>query len=134
MASSEAVLADWFAWGRQQMQDLVSFFEATSSSSVTLRPWPAWIEFKDAAWPHARAVFVGLHLERGNGEEQVEGTRRSFDLREPIVKFLEAISSWPEAEMYNNQFELLIRHMRLAEVEQWLENQRKGVTMNGKES
>jgi len=129
VASSEAVLSAWLAWGKQQMQDLVHLFESMSSNIVTLRPWPEWIEFKDASWPYARAVFVGLHLERGD-DTQTEGVRRSFDLREPIVKFLEAISAWPDADRHTNQFELLIRHVRLAELEQCLENQGKGLVAN----
>jgi len=46
------------------------------------------------------------------------------------VKFLEAISSWPEADKHTDQFELLIRHVRLVELEQWLDNQRKGLVAN----
>merc|ERR1719264_1572238 len=95
------------------------------STMVTLRPWPEWVDFQDAEWPHARAIFVGLHL----GRQQE--SRRAFDLREPIVKFLEAISTWPEAEKNCNKFELLIKHVRLSELEQWLENKRKGVPATG---
>jgi len=126
MASSPAVFASWLSWGRQQTQKLVQLFENTSSKVVTLRPWPEWIDFKDAEWPCARALFVGLHLER-SGDGQNEGGRRSVDLREPIVKFLEAVSSWPEADKYANQFELLIRHVRLAELKQWMENRSNGI-------
>lgn len=126
LASSDAILAPWLAWGRQQMQGLVSLFESMSSNKATLRPWPEWIEFKDAEWPHARAVFVGLHLERG-GEDKTEGARRFFDLRDPIVKFLEAVSAWPEAKTHAKQFELLVRHVRHAELEQWLDNQHRGL-------
>jgi len=125
MASNPAVFASWQAWGRQQMQNLVQLFESTSSKVVTLRPWPEWIDFMDAEWPHSRALFVGLHLER-SGEGQNEGGRKSIDLREPLVKFLEAVSSWPEAPKYENQFELLIRHVRLSELKQWMEHRNAG--------
>jgi poly(A) polymerase Pap1 len=127
-ASSEAVLARWLAWGRQQMQGLVQLFELMNHQKVTLRPWPEWISFKDAEWPCAKAVFVGLHLKRG--EMPQEGERRSYDLREPIVKLLEAINAWPDADRFANQFELVIRHVRLAEVEQWLDFCRKGLVAN----
>jgi len=126
MASSEEVLAEWLVWAKRQMQNLAGLFDSMSSKIVTLRPWPEWLQFKDADWPCARALFVGLHLER-SGETTLEGSRRCFDLREPIVKFLELISAWPEAESHANQFDLLIRHVRLVELEQWLENRSAGV-------
>jgi len=126
MASNPAVFASWLSWGRQQTQNLVRLFESTSSKVVTLRPWPEWIGFKDAEWPHACALFVGLHLERG-GDTQNEARRRSVDLLEPIVKFLEAVSSWPEAEKNVNQYEMIIRHIRLAELKQWMENRHNGI-------
>jgi len=125
MAASEDVFAAWLNWSRMRMQDLVRLFETMSSSVVTLRPWPEVVPFRDADWPHAQSVFLGLHLERsaeGAEDQQGEGARRSFDLREPIVKFLEDISTWPEAGRHAGQFELLIRHVRLAELEQWLED------------
>lgn len=131
MANSDAVFASWIAWAKQQMQDLVRLFEAMPSNIVRLRPWPEWVTFRDADWPHAVAVFVGLHLERGVGADgQQDGQRRSFDLREPIVKFLEAISSWPEAEKNTNNFELLIKHVKAAQLEQWLENRRNGMVVD----
>lgn len=126
MARTEAIQASWIQWGRLQIQDLVRLFESLSSNIVTVRPWPEWVEFKDADWPYARAIFVGLHLER-DIEGQQEGQRRSFDLREPIVKFLEAISAWSEAEKHANHFELLIKHVRAADLDQWLENRQKGI-------
>merc|ERR1719401_42661 len=102
-----------------------------SGNIVTLRPWPKEMDFKDSEWPFARAVFVGLHLERGGEGQSEAGTqRRSFDLREPIVKLLEAISAWPEADKHASQFELLIKHVRVNELEQWLDNQFKGCVQN----
>jgi len=47
--------------------------------------------------------------------------------REPIAKFLEVVSSWPEAEKNANQYELLVRHVRLAELQQWMENRSNGI-------
>jgi len=126
MARTEAIQASWIQWGKEQIQDLVRLFESMSSKIVVVRPWPEWVEFKDAEWPYAQAIFVGLHLER-NAEGTQEGQRKSFDLREPIVKFLEAISAWPEADKNANQFELLIKHVRFAELEQWLENRNQGI-------
>lgn len=125
MAADREILAHWLSWGRKQMRDLIRLFETMMSGRVTLRLWPNWIEFHDAEWPHARALFVGLHLER-NGEVQPEGARRSFDLREMIVKFFEIMSAWPGAHSYPNQFELIIRHLRHADLERWFEEQAKG--------
>lgn len=125
MASTEPIFHSWIAWAMEQIQTLVKFFEVMSSHIVTLRPWPEWVDFQDAEWPHARAIFMGLHLERQ------DDSRRSFDLREPIVKFLEAISAWPDAERHANKFELLIKHVRLGELEQWLDNKRKGLPAVG---
>jgi len=128
MASSEAIFAAWSHWGRQKIQDVLRLFEQMSSNMVTLRPWPEWVAFKDSEWSHCSAVFVGLHLERGPSDASSEGPRRSFDLREPIVKFLEAISQWPEADKHANKFELLIKHVRLSELQTWLENKQRGLT------
>lgn len=93
MATSEDVLNAWITWSQQQLQLMVQVFEGVSSTMVTLRPWPVWMDFKDPQWPHAKAVIVGLHLE--SSAEDQPGVRRTFDLREPIVKFLEMISQWP---------------------------------------
>lgn len=129
MAMSEPVMSKWLAWCSTILQGLVPLFESMSGTIVTMRPWPEWLEFRDAQWPHARAIFVGLHLER-SGEGHPQGARRSFDLREPIVKFLEDISMWPEAEKYANQFELLIRHVHLDELERWLDHRQKGIVVD----
>jgi len=140
MATSESILLEWLAWGQQQLQSLVQIFE-TSNAVVTVRPWPVWMEYRDADWPYSRAIFVGLHLERSaEGRPEANGgsagaivqpqessqQRRSLDLREPIVKFLEAIGVWSEAQRHANQFELLIRHLRLSELRQWLDCQQRG--------
>jgi len=122
MASDEVVFEEWLAWGKPRMQGIVQIFETMSSNIVTVRPWPEFMKFHDATWPYARAVFFGLHLKIG-AEARADGTRKSFDLREPIVKFLESINAWPDTEKYTGQFEFLIRHVRLAELEQWLNNQ-----------
>lgn len=126
LAKSEEVLLSWLAWAKQQVLEVIRLFESTSKDIVALRPWPEWLDFKDAKWPQARAVFMGLHLERGK-DGQSENVRQSFDLREPIVKFLEAAATWPDAETYPNQFELEIRHMKIDQLEQWLDNRDKGL-------
>lgn len=127
-ASDEAVFASWFAFGKQQMQSLVHHFEAMNHQRITLRPWPEWITFKDAEWPYARAVFVGLQLKKN--EKTQEGEKPSYDLREPIVKIIDSMNQWPDADKYNNQFDFVIRHVRLAEVEQWMDLCRKGLVVN----
>jgi len=125
MASNEVVFEEWLVWSKQRMQGIVQIFESMSSNIVTVRPWPEFIEFQSETWPYARAVLFGLQL-KISAEARADSTRKSFDLREPIVKFLESISAWPDTEKYSGQFELLIRHVRLAELEQWLNNQRRG--------
>lgn len=151
MATSADVFHKWLAWSVQQLASFVPFFEATVSSIVTLRPWPEMLDFEDSTWPHARAVFIGLHLERGGADpvpaparagapagqggaasavSSTENAQKSFDLREPVFKFLEAISAWPEAQQYANQFEVLVRHVRLGELEQWLEQRKSGLVVN----
>lgn len=131
MAASEELLDSWCSWGRERMQDIVRIFETVCSDVTTLRPWPEWIEFEDPEWPHAKAVFFGLHLHRGS-EVQTEIARKSVDLREPIVKFLETIKAWPEAERHENHFELTIRHVRAAELGDWIENHCQGLLVDGK--
>mmetsp|Transcript_27899 Transcript_27899/g.51014 ORF Transcript_27899/g.51014 Transcript_27899/m.51014 type:complete len:589 (+) Transcript_27899:94-1860(+) len=126
MAASEPVYALWRAFAKQQIQTLVPFFEETCKEIVTLRPWPEWLDFKDKKWPYASAVFVGLHLERAK-EGSAQGANQSFDLREPIVKFMEAIATWPEADKYLDSFELEIRHVKVEQLEQWLDNREKGL-------
>jgi len=80
----------------------------------------------DATWPYACALFVGVHLER-SGDDQGEEGKRSVDLREPIVRFLEAVSSWPEAGKNADQFDLVIRHIRLPDLKRWMGNRNKGI-------
>jgi len=100
------------------------------------------LSYKDVDWPCAQAFFVGLHLEHAtssdanarDGADDGSAAQRSFDLREPIFKFLEAVSAWPECQTYHNQFELQIKHVRLAELEQWLENRNKGLPANSKDA
>jgi poly(A) polymerase Pap1 len=125
LASSKEVFYDWMLWAKRQVQTIVRLFESTSKDIVSLRPWPEWLDFKDQTWSHASAIFLGLHLERGK-DGQTEGGRRSFDLREPIVKFLEATATWPETERYANQFELEIRHVKIDQLQQWMENRNTG--------
>jgi len=79
MASSPEVFASWLSWGKQQTQNLVPLFENTSSKWVTLRPWPEWIDFKDAEWPFGCAIFAGIHVMR-SGDAQDSGGKRSIDL------------------------------------------------------
>jgi len=128
VASSESILQSWLSWGRSQLQELPGFFESMGTNIVTLRPWPNWLEFRDANWPHARAVFVGLQLEKVL--EGRDGVRRCFDIREPIFKFLESISTWPLGhQLYPNMFDLSIRHVRLAELEHWLSERQRGAAI-----
>jgi len=131
MASTPDVLARWMAWSEQHLLQLVPLFESASGQFVTLRPWPEFLEFKDAEWPCAKAMFVGLHLERP--DEVAEGGRKSYDLREPVFKFLETNSAWPEAKVYLNKFELLIRHVRLSELEKWIDCRKNGLVVNSKD-
>jgi poly(A) polymerase Pap1 len=133
MASSGEVFEYWSVWVKRQVQTIVRLFESTSNDIVSLRPWPEWLSFKDAKWSHAQAIFIGLHLERGK-DGQNNGGRRSFDLREPIVKFLEATAMWPDAETYANQFELEIRHVKNEQLQTWLENRERGVIAHGPSS
>jgi len=83
MAASPAVFASWQSWGRQQTQNLVQLFESTCSNGVTLRPWPAWI--KDATWPYACALFVGVHLKH-SGDDQGEGRKCSVSRLSGFLK------------------------------------------------
>mmetsp|Transcript_73530 Transcript_73530/g.137393 ORF Transcript_73530/g.137393 Transcript_73530/m.137393 type:complete len:557 (-) Transcript_73530:62-1732(-) len=129
LATSKDVLAKWTSWGAQHLQSLAALFESTVGSKVVLRPWPEWIDYRDAKWPHTCAVFVGLHLESSK-DSKSEGSKRSFDLREPTVKFLEAISAWPDADKHVDQFELFIRHVKLAELQQWLEIRQQGLVVH----
>jgi len=48
-------------------------------------------------------------------------------LCQPIVRFLEAVSSWPEAGKNADQFDLLIHHIRVADLKWWMENRNKGI-------
>jgi poly(A) polymerase len=123
MAASQEVFDHWLVWAQHQVETVVRLFESTSKDIVSLRPWPEWLDFKDQKWNCSRAIFMGLHLDRGkDGAGQTEGGRRSFDLREPIVKFLESTAAWPYADRYANQFELEIRHLKNDQLQQWLDN------------
>jgi poly(A) polymerase len=126
MAKTKEVYDKWLVWANQQVQGLVHLFEDTSKDIVTLRPWPEWLEFKEEKWAFASAFFCALLLERGT-EGDEDKKRNSFDLREPVVKFLEATAAWPEAEKYSDQFELEVRHVKIDKLEQWLDNRDKGL-------
>lgn len=123
MAKDEEVLHKWLAWAMQCTNKLVRTFEATSKDSVTLRPWPELLDFQDAEWPFARALFVGLRIERS---DQSENVRSCLDLREPVVRFLEIVSVWPEGERYSDKFDLLIKQVRNNELQTWLDKREKG--------
>jgi len=138
MASSEGVLLEWLAWSQQHLQNLVSYFETNSSAACFVRPWPVWIKHLDAEWPHCCSIFVGLQFQSssdakvsaaGPQAQDAQAPRRSLDLRETTVRFLEALAAWPERERHAQQFELFIRHLRLAEVRQWLDCQRREVVI-----
>lgn len=116
MASSDEILEKWWAWGQQQLPELLHIFESQLDSKVSLRPWPSSLIFKDESWSHAKAVFIGLHIQRA---EQ----KCTLDLREIMVKFLERISAWPEAEAHQKQFELMIRAVSSQEMQSWLRDQ-----------
>eukprot|EP00435_Cladocopium_sp_Y103_P056698 s504_g19.t1 len=116
MASSDEILEKWWAWGQQQLPELLHIFESQLDSKVSLRPWPSSLIFKDESWSHAKAVFIGLHIQRA---EQ----KCTLDLREIMVKFLEKISAWPEAETHQKQFELMIRALSSQEMQSWLRDQ-----------
>lgn len=116
MASSDEILEKWWAWGQQQLPELLHIFESQLDSKVSLRPWPSSLLFKDESWSHAKAVFIGLHIQRA---EQ----KCTLDFREIMVKFLERISAWPEAEVHQKQFELMIRAVSSQEMQSWLRDQ-----------
>lgn len=132
-ASSEEVLEHWCIWAEEQMTDLVQIFETMRSNSDTVRPWPFTIPFADGTWGHSRAMFVGLKLgyrsvlreqEGGSMVTLDDGTeRRCFDFRDIIARFLETMAKWPGADRYANMFDLLIKHVRQRELEQWLQTQ-----------
>lgn len=162
VASSEEVLADWLAWGMRHIGGLPHHFEATCEVPSSMRPWPEVWSFRDAEWSHARSVFVGLTLKStlsssktpsatagsktpgattvapgatataDGGQPPARTKQNSYDLREPIVKLVDDINTWPEADKYADQFDLAIRHLRLADLEQWLDLCRKGLVANEK--
>lgn len=120
MAYDESVFISWRQWCREKVHMVGELFEQICAKMITLRPWPEMIDFHHKDWPHATAIFFGMHLERSSGETQQSSHQRTFDLREPIVKLLEAMSAWPGAERNTYRFELLVKHVRLAELEVWM--------------
>lgn len=131
-ATSEAVLAPWLAWGRQQMRGLCHIFQSLNFQNVTLRPWPDFVAFKDNEWPHACAVFVGLTLHKNVQENQAGPMRQTYDMREVMVQFMEGAMAWPEADKNADQFDLTVRHVQSAELEQWLVLSKRGLVANAK--
>eukprot|EP00931_Biecheleriopsis_adriatica_P055633 TRINITY_DN32938_c0_g1_i1.p1 TRINITY_DN32938_c0_g1~~TRINITY_DN32938_c0_g1_i1.p1 ORF type:complete len:464 (+),score=106.85 TRINITY_DN32938_c0_g1_i1:49-1440(+) len=117
MASTEEVMGHWLAFARLQLQELMQIIESMGLRQVLLRPWPAWVPFKDSEWSHSQAAFVGLQVERGPDDQKGGCT---IDLREIMVQFLEKISAFPEASKYANQFDLHIKSAKLSELQEWL--------------
>ncbi|OLQ12696.1 Poly(A) polymerase pla1 [Symbiodinium microadriaticum] len=102
LTKEEEIMDEWLSWGQSQIQELLQHCESMNDNKVTLRPWPCLVDFKDGDWPHARAIFIGIHRQRMEGEDAA--TKQVIDFREIMVKFLVKISAWPEAERYENQF------------------------------
>lgn len=129
MATNAEVQAQWLNWGMDQIHGLILLFESMMGNKVTLRPWPDPMEFRDSEWPKAQAMFIGLHLEGRDRDAPDQESSRTFDLREIIVKFFETLTNWPKAQTYALQFELVIRHIRHADLERWFDEQRNGLVV-----
>lgn len=123
LALDEGVMHKWFQWTKKFMSEFVPVFEEVGNTSVVLRPWPEVFVCKHADWPHGRAMFIGLQLER---REQPDDTNCRYDLREPLVRLLETITAWPLADEYKGKFDLCIQHVRKSDVQQWLDSRARG--------
>lgn len=132
-ASSEEVLEKWFIWAMDQMAEIVTLFEAESSSCDIVRPWPFAIPFNDTVWAHSRSVFIGLRLgkywkSRNNrlvsSVTLSDGSEQScYDFRLLIAKFLTHLDRWPRACQYESMFDLLIEHVHQEALVKWLQTQ-----------
>lgn len=127
LTKEEEIMDEWLSWGQSQIQELLQHCESMNDNKVTLRPWPCLVDFKDGDWPHARAIFIGIHRQRMEGEDAA--TKQVIDFREIMVKFLVKISAWPEAERYENQLELLIRPVSQEHLKDWLRHQQAGLVV-----
>ncbi|CAE8649317.1 unnamed protein product, partial [Polarella glacialis] len=122
----------WFAWGKDCLQNLVMLFETTLEGTVKVRPWPEWFQFKDSEWPHARAGFVALRIDRSAntpGGANPDSAKRIIDLREIVVQIMKTMSAWPEAQTYMNRFDLHIRHVKGEDLKEWKKSQEAGVVI-----
>lgn len=118
MASNEELLNKWFGWAVAQVTKFVVILESRGAASPALRPWPEVLRFDCADWPHARALFVGLHR---HSEKTPKSIEQNFDFREPVMHFMELLEAWPEADQYEDQFDFAIAHVRKEELKDWLQ-------------
>jgi len=98
LAKSKPTFTKWIGWIESQLRRLVKHLEGVSS--IKVRPWPDHLEFKDATWPHAKAVFMALEIPKN----------RTVDLREPVTKFAEHINSWAERASNTDLCDMRVTH------------------------
>eukprot|EP00929_Paragymnodinium_shiwhaense_P033843 TRINITY_DN18512_c0_g1_i1.p1 TRINITY_DN18512_c0_g1~~TRINITY_DN18512_c0_g1_i1.p1 ORF type:complete len:586 (+),score=139.29 TRINITY_DN18512_c0_g1_i1:135-1892(+) len=155
-AANVTVLERWMSWIEDKLHDLIPTYDEHCKQVASLRPWPEILEFRDTDWPHARAMFFGLHLERQSGAQAGAAAtaatvaaangqavnnqiapgapkpavkQQSYDLRYPTFTMMERLSEWPEAMAYSKQFELVIRHVKNSDVMEFLEKRKAGVPL-----
>jgi len=101
LAKSAQVFTKWSGWIESKLRQLVKHLEQIPS--VEVRPWPNHLDFKDPEWPHALAIFMGMTISKTGGHSH------SVDLRNPVVKFVEIINSWPDKVQCDGQCEMRVR-------------------------
>mmetsp|Transcript_74037 Transcript_74037/g.130844 ORF Transcript_74037/g.130844 Transcript_74037/m.130844 type:complete len:649 (+) Transcript_74037:79-2025(+) len=103
LAKSAQVFTKWEGWIESKLRQLVKQLEQIPS--VEVRPWPNHLEFKDPEWPNAQAIFMGMTISKTGGHGH------SVDLRNPVIKFVEIINSWPDKVQCDGQCDMRVKHL-----------------------
>jgi poly(A) polymerase Pap1 len=115
LAKDEEAFASFAKWAEMNMGKLLEGFEGLEQN-ITVRPRPQRVSFQSPDFPISEAIFVGLGIrqekaDRANDEKQV-----CFDLRVPVVQFVDAVSRWPDKERFQERYEMSVRHQRRKEL------------------
>ncbi|CAK0802942.1 unnamed protein product, partial [Prorocentrum cordatum] len=102
LARSKPLFSKWRGWIESKLRHLVKHME--NIPSVSVRPWPNHVDFEDAEWPYATAVFMGMTVPK-------KGSHQTIDLRGPVTKFVEIIHSWQGHGEYAGQCDMNVRHV-----------------------
>lgn len=117
------------AHAETRLKGLVEQFELVEQS-VSVRPWPRRIKFEDPNWPFSEALFFGLKFKYEKADKV--GEKKVFDLRQPIVYFVDEIARWEDKHRFPDEYDMLVRHLARKDLPPWcLDEDTRGQAVEG---